>query len=60
MNKKSLPTKQQDLFREASSEVKFIVISEEIKPAILELWASLFIQILSAQRQFHQEPEHAR
>ena len=60
MKKKALSTKQQGLFRESSSEMKSIVISEEIKSAVLELWASLLIQILSAQRQFNQESEHAR
>jgi hypothetical protein len=60
VKKKALSTKQQGLFREASSEMKSIIISEEIKPAVLELWASMFIQILSAQRQLKQEFEHAR
>lgn len=61
MNENALTNKQLGLFGEALPEMNPIVVLGETKAAVLEALASLFIQILDAERQQkNSEVNHAR
>lgn len=61
MNENDLTTKQLGLFGETLPEMNVIVVLGETKPEVLAALASLFIQILGAERQQKKsEVNHAR